>query len=136
MDVLYIHTHRRKKRLLKKEREGELFICRNRFFPPFISFFKGIFSLFHFFFATSSTVVQYKKFPPGFARHAWTAHSFSRGTDWEQNSSNEKIPCFLFHLCDNFYLQRQRRSMSPNSCCSSSSWGDKVQKMTIFGQLK
>ena len=39
-----------------------------------------------------------------------------------------------------FYLQRQRRSMSPNSCscCSSSSccWGDKAQNMTAFGPIE
>ena len=35
-----------------------------------------------------------------------------------------------------FYLQRQCRSISPNSCCCSSSWGDEVQKMTILDHLK
>ena len=34
------------------------------------------------------------------------------------------------------YLQRHRRSLSPNSCCFSSSWGDEVQKMTILDHLK
>ena len=40
----------------------------------------------------------------------------------------------IFVIFCPFYLQRQRRSMSPNSC--SCCWGDKVQKMTVFGQLK
>ena len=44
----------------------------------------------------------------------------------------------LIAVSSHFYLQRQRRSMSPNSCCCccSSSWGDEVQKMTIFDHLK